>query len=264
MKYIDTHSHLDARQFDADRGDVLARMREEGVGTIVVGVTPETSRAAVELAEKEDVVLGATIGAHPTDMKEGLDINELTPLLSSERVVGVGECGFDYYRTPREEVYVQQREMFEAQVQMAAENDLPLMLHVRPSEGSTDALEDALEVLKIYQKEYGNTVRGNVHFYTSTKEIAREYVALGFTIAFPGVITFAPELHEVIRDVPLDMMLAETDAPYAAPVPHRGKRNEPIFVIDTIKAIADIRGENFEHVAEQLTKNAKTVFLSAK
>jgi len=159
-------------------------------------------------------------------------------------------------------VYIHQREIFEAQVVFAAENDLPLMLHIRPSDGTTDAHDDALEVLRLHQKIYGDTIRGNVHFFTSTKEIAREYLELGFTIAFPGVITFVPELHEVVRDVPLDMMLAETEAPYATPVPHRGKRNEPVFVIDTIRAIAEIRGEDFEMVSTQLTENAKALFLA--
>lgn len=259
MKYIDTHSHLYMEQFDDDRAAVLERMREEGVGTITVGVSLDTSKQAVALAESEGQVLGATVGVHPTDTNEGFDSADYAPLLS-EHVVGVGECGFDYFRTPREEVYTRQREVFEAQVQFAAENDLPLMLHIRPSEGSTDAHDDALEVLRLHHKTYGNAVRGNVHFFTSTKEVARKYLELGFTIAFPGVVTFVPELHEVVRDVPLDMMLAETDAPYAAPVPHRGSRNEPIFVIDVIRAIAEIRGEDFETVAEQLRKNARHVF----
>jgi len=261
--YIDTHSHLNLPQFSEDLPEVLARMDEHDVSTIVVGVSFATSKQAVALAQKHERIVGATIGVHPTDTNEKFDPVDYEPLLS-EHVVGIGECGFDYYRTPRDEVYVHQREVFEAQVVFAAENNLPLMLHIRPSEGSVDAHQDALEVLKIYQKEYGQTVRGNVHFFTSTKEIAREYVALGFTIAFPGVITFVSELHEVVRDVPLDMMLAETDAPYAAPVPHRGSRNEPIFVIDTIRAIAEIRGENFEQVSEMLTKNAKALFLGAK
>ena len=159
-------------------------------------------------------------------------------------------------------MYIRQREIFEAQIVFAAENDLPLMLHIRSSENSVDAHEDALEVLRLHQKTHGSTIRGNVHFFTSTKEIAREYLALGFTIAFPGVITFVPELHEVVRDVPLDMILAETDAPYAAPKPHRGKRNEPVFVIDTIRAIAQIRDTDFETVAQQLAHNAHEVFLA--
>lgn len=264
MKYIDTHSHIYEEQFDTDRDEVFKRMRAEGVGTIVVGTCLETSKKAVALVlsgASRDVVLGATIGVHPTDTQEKFDISNFSELLGSG-VVGIGECGFDYFRAPRDDVYTRQREVFEVQVRFAAENDLPLMLHIRPSEGSTDAHKDALEVIDVYQKQYGDVVRGNVHFYTSTKEIAREYVARGFTIAFPGVVTFVPELHDVVRDVPLDMMLVETDAPYAAPVPHRGKRNEPVFVIGTIKAIAEIRGEDFEHVAQALSKNALKAFIS--
>lgn len=260
LTYIDTHSHLYFPQYDDDREDVLERMREREVGTIVVGTGLETSTQAVALAKKEpDVVLGATIGVHPTDTHEVFSASEYAPLLG-KRVVGVGECGFDYYRTPRDEVYVRQREVFEAQVAFALEHDLPLMLHIRPSEESTDAHDDALEVLRLYHKAHGDALRGNVHFFTSTTDVARAYLELGFTIAFPGVITFVPELHEVVRDVPLDMMLAETDAPYAAPVPHRGTRNEPVFVIDTIRAIADIRGEDTETVAAALTRNARALF----
>lgn len=278
-KYIDTHSHLYEKEFDEDRTEVLQRMKEQEVATIAVGTCLETSKQAVELVRSNaahDVVLGATIGVHPTDTSEKFDAEVFSKLLdegtsdvpSSQVVVGIGECGFDYYRLPaqagtsRDKVYVHQREIFEAQVVFAAENDLPLMLHIRPSQGSEDAHTDALEVLQLHQKTYGDSVRGNVHFFTSTKEVAREYLAMGFTIAFPGVVTFVPELHEVVRDVPLDMMLAETDAPYATPVPHRGKRNEPVFVIDIIKAIAEIRGEDFEEVNAQLTQNAKGVFLA--
>lgn len=263
IKHIDTHSHLFEKKFDSDRQELLQRMAENQVGTFSVGVSLETSKQAVALAKSEENVLGAIIGVHPTDTNEGFDAAAYESLLS-DSVVGVGECGLDYYRTPRENVYIRQREIFEAQVVFAAENDLPLMLHIRASEGTTDAHDDVLEILKLHQKTYGNTVRGNSHFFTSTKEIAREYLELGFYISFPGVITFAPELHEVVRDVPLDMMLAETDSPYAAPIPHRGKRNEPLFVIDTIKAIAEIRGEDFEKVSEQLYKNTQDLFLNTK
>lgn len=262
-KYIDTHSHLFEKKFNDDRAEVLERMETSGVGTFAVGVSLETSKQAIALAQKEQQVLGALIGVHPTDTQELFDVAVYEQLLTKE-VIGVGECGLDYYRTPREDVYVRQREVFEAQVVFAAENNLPLMLHVRSSDGTTDAHDDALEILKLHQKTYGDVIRGNSHFFTSTKEIAREYLDLGFYISFPGVITFAPELHEVVRDVPLDMMLVETDSPYAAPVPHRGKRNEPAFVVDTIHAIADIRGEDFEKVAQQLYKNTQNLFLAGK
>lgn len=259
MKYIDSHSHLFEKKFKDDLSDVLSRMSEHEVGTIVVGVSLETSKQCIELAEKHSQVLGAIIGVHPTDTDEKFLAEDYAPLVN-EYVLGIGECGFDYYRGNKEDVYVHQREVFEAQVAFAIEYDLPLMLHVRPSEGSTDAHDDTLEVLRLYQQEYGAKVRGNVHFFTGSKDVARAYLELGFTISFPGVVTFVPELAEVVRDVPLDMMLAETDAPYAAPVPHRGKRNEPIFVLDTIRHIAQVRGEDFETVAATITENTQRLF----
>ena len=260
VKYIDTHSHLYEKRFDADRDTVLARMRGHGVGTLAVGVSLTTSKQAVALAKEHEEVLGAVIGVHPSDTNEEFIASEYEPLLHSGVVVGVGECGLDYYRGNKESDYVRQREVFEAQIRFALDTNLPLMLHVRASEGSEDAHEDTLEILRTYQKEHGADLRGNSHFFTGSKDIARAYLELGFYISFPGVITFAPELHEVVRDVPLDMMLAETDSPYAAPVPHRGKRNEPVFVVDTIKAIAEIRGEEEAAVAAQLRANVGHVF----
>lgn len=260
MRSFDSHSHIYEARFDDDREAVYARMREAGVATIAVGTCLATSTQAVAVATSEpDIVYGATIGVHPTDTQESFNAVQFEALLS-EAVVGVGECGFDYFRTPRDEAYTRQREVFEAQVQFAVDHDLPLMLHIRPSEGSDDAHRDALEVIDLYQKEYGDTVRGNVHFFTSTKEIAREYVSRGFTIAFPGVVTFAPELADVVRDVPLDMLLVETDAPYAAPVPHRGTRNEPVYVNDVIRYIADIRNEDVEVVRAATVTTAQEVF----
>ncbi|QSH39093.1 TatD family hydrolase [Candidatus Kaiserbacteria bacterium] len=263
IKYIDTHSHLFEKKFNEDREEVLKRMAENEVGTFAVGVSLETSKQAVALEESHENILGAVIGVHPTDTNESFNAKEYESILN-DKVVGIGECGLDYYRTPQDDVYIRQREVFEAQVVFAAENDLPLMLHVRPTEGTTDAHKDVLEILSLHQGASGDSVRGCSHFFTSTKEIAREYLELGFYISFPGVVTFASELEEVVRDVPLDMMLVETDSPYAAPVPHRGKRNEPVFVIDTIRAIADIRGEDFEKVSEQLYKNTQTLFLAGK
>ena len=260
MRYIDSHAHLDAPQFDDDREEVLARMYEHGVGALCVGVDEASSRAVVSLAQTHDVILGAVIGTHPTEGLELPDTSYIAELAQHECVVGIGECGFDYYRTPRDDVYVHQREVFEAQVAHAAECDLPLMLHVRDTKGSDAAHTDTLEILRLYQKQHGDTVRGNVHFYTHTKEIARAYLELGFTITFSGVITFAPELHEVARDIPRDMVLVESDAPYAAPVPHRGKRNEPLFVIDTLAALAAIRSEETEELRRATVENTQRLF----
>jgi TatD DNase family protein len=258
-EYFDTHSHVHFKQFDDDRDEVLARMREKSVWTIAVGTSLETSKEAVALAKKEsDVVRATTIGIHPTTL-EKFDASVYKELVD-ENVVGVGECGLDYYRGPREELYPKQKENFEAQIEFAVKNDLPLMLHIRPSNGTEDAHIDALEIIKSFQKDLGEKVRGNAHFFTGSAEIAKKYTDMGFTIAIPGVITFAKETEKAVREVPLKMILSETDAPYAAPEPHRGKRNEPIFVIDTVKKIAQIKGENLEKVKKTIVSNAVRVF----
>lgn len=257
-EYFDTHSHLQLSQFDIDRDEVLARMREKGVFTIAVGVGLETSKEATALAnENQDI--WATIGVHPTDTDEGFDPAAYEKLLSP-RVVGIGECGFDYFRTPKAEVFEKQKQVFEAQVEFALAHDLPLMLHVRPSKGTQDAHEDALAILEAKYKEVGNKLRGNAHFFTGSLESARRYWAMGFSTAFPGVVTFAPEYEEIVRACPPELILSETDAPYASPVPHRGERCEPVYVADTVAALARIRGEDEETLKKRLVSNANRVF----
>lgn len=260
MRYIDSHAHLYASQFDDDRDELFLRMREAHVGALVVGVGSESNKQAITLAQERDEVLGAVVGIHPVDTGEVFVATEYDMYLASGAVVGIGECGFDYFHTSREDSYVYQRAVFEAQVAYAIENELPLMLHVRDKKGSDTAHNDTIEVLRVYQKEHGEAVCGNVHFYTHTKEIARAYLELGFTISFPGVVTFVPELQEVVRDVPGDMMLVESDAPYAAPIPHRGKRNEPVFVLDTIQAIAHMRGEDSDVLGAKVYENTLRTF----
>ena len=257
-EYFDTHSHVHFKQYDEDRYDVLARMREKKVWTIAVGTSFDTSKDAVALSGSErDVVRGATIGIHPTDTSELF--NDFTWELSSQ-VVGVGECGLDYYRGPRENLYPKQKENFEAQIDFAVKHDLPLMLHIRPSQGTEDAHEDALEILKSFQKTHGGKVRGNTHFFTGSAKMAKQYIDIGFTIAFPGVITFAEETQDAVRGVPLDMILSETDAPYASPVPYRGARNEPVYVIEIAHKIAELKEIDTEEVKRTLLQNGMRVF----
>ncbi|HET8581581.1 MAG TPA: TatD family hydrolase [Candidatus Paceibacterota bacterium] len=264
MEYLDTHSHLYMPQFDADRDAVIGRMRERGVSTIAVGVGLESSRLAVELAEEHpDAVLGATIGIHPTDTHEAFRRDSFEKLLSSGRVVGVGECGLDYFREPREAAFPEQQERFAEQIAFALDFDLPLMLHVRPSKGADDAHEDALRMLEDAARDAstrGSTLRGTAHFFTGSRTMAERYWALGFATSFPGVVTFAPELAQVVRAAPADLMLAETDAPFAAPIPHRGERNEPAFVADTVAGIAAIRGEDLQALQERLVANGQRIF----
>jgi len=231
-------------------------MREEEVGTIVIGTNIDTSTDAVAFAKAySDVVLGATIGLHPNSADEGFDPHAYEPFLKEGVILGVGECGLDFFRSNPLETFENQQEVFEAQVDFALQHDLPLMLHVRPSAGSNDAHE---EVLKILESKAG--VRGNCHFFTGTLEMAKRYWSLGFTTAFPGVITFAKELEEVVKAAPLDLILGETDSPYATPVPFRGERNEPIRVKEVYKKIAEIKGLDEEEVRAALTKNAGRMF----
>ncbi len=261
MKYIDSHSHLYMPQFDDDREAVIDRMWKQGVGTIVVGVDFDTSQAAIALAKQyPDVVCGATIGIHPTDTDDDFDPAAWEAPAQYPEVVGIGECGLDYFRFGPLDTNERQLRVFTAQIEFAAVHNLPLMLHVRPSQGSDDAHNDAIELLRAAQVCHGEKVRGTAHFFTGSLNAAQKYWDLGFATSFPGVITFAKETEEVVRKCPSELMLSETDAPYAAPVPHRGKRNEPVFVIDVVRKIAGLRGEEEGAVAQQIIQNTQRIF----
>ncbi len=262
MKYIDSHSHIQMREFDSDRDAVLSRMQDEDVGAIVVGVDYESSRAAVALAEKHDF-LWATVGLHPHDnVREIFDKEAYRALAAHPKVVAIGECGLDYSRIKNQELRIkdEQKEKFRQQVALAAEMGKPLMLHCRPSRDSADAYEDVLDILITNYQLPITKPRGNVHFFAGTSDIAEKFFALGFTVSFTGVITFANQYDEVIKNAPLENILSETDCPFVAPVPYRGKRNEPVYVKEVVKRITEIRGEDETVVASALVANAKRVF----
>jgi TatD DNase family protein len=258
LKYFDAHSHLIADEFQDDVADVLARMEEHRVGTITVGVDKATSAAAVAFAEKHKNIY-ATIGLHPTDTStEMFDDAALTALVDHPKVVGVGECGLDYFRITGdiEAEKKRQRLEFEKQIVFAIDHLKPLMLHCRPSKGTMDAYEDALDMLEPVK----GAVNGNVHFFVGDVRVARRFYTLNFTTSFTGVITFAREYDDVVRFAPVDMVLTETDSPYAAPAPHRGKRNDPTNVRFVVAALAEITGLPEDKLAEQVVENAKRVF----
>lgn len=269
MRFIDSHSHTYFPQFDVDREEMYARMRALSVQTIAVGTRYATSRMAVQAAlDVPDIVCGATVGVHPNDAQEGFVATDFESFFlnhervegASPRVVGMGECGLDYFREVTEEEKQKQREVFDAQIVFAVHHNLPLMLHVRSSKGTTDAHDEVISTLQHAQKTHGSKIRGTSHFFTAPYEIAKKYWDLGFATSFPGVITFAKETEEVVREAPRDLMLAETDAPYAAPTPHRGERNEPIYVQPIVAHIAHVRGEHLEAVASQLVINTQRIF----
>lgn len=257
--YLDAHSHLNLSQFDADREETCARMRAAGVSTITVGVDLPSSKDALQFAESHDEVW-ATIGLHPTDSKtEIFDPAVYGTLAKSEKVVAVGECGLDYFRGADAAEKKRQQDCFEAQIAFAIEYDLPLMLHGRPSKGTMDAYEDMVSVLTAHTHP---KLRGNAHFFIGTKKIAQQLLDLNFTISYPGMITFAREYDEVIQYVPADRILSETDAPFAAPLPYRGKRNEPAYVVEVVAALARIRGVPEPEMATQTRQNGERLFFS--
>ena len=280
-RYIDTHAHLNISAFAEDVDLVVAKCTEEGVVVINIGTKESTSARAVELVRKYKNMY-AIVGLHPIqtvpDMHDEDEIGEGgQPFVSKwevfdksyyrnlieqakGKVVGIGECGFDYYHTSPDS-YVVQEEAFIAQIELANELNLPLMIHTRgPQKGQESptgrsVYEDVYEVLKQYAK-----VPFNVHFYAGTYSEAEKFFELGGTISFTGVITFAKDYEEIVRRAPLDKIHAETDCPYVAPIPYRGKRCEPWMVKEVYKKITEIKGMDEEMVREQLLKNAQKLY----
>lgn len=271
VRYFDAHSHIHGKEYDSDRAEVLLRMKEAGVGTITVGTYLESSQKAVQLAESEPLVW-ASVGLHPTDTKNEFDRDAFEELARHERVVAIGECGLDYFRLaptsdsesgrvrPEEdsrEEKERQKKIFLEQVELSLAVNKPLMIHCRPSGKSMDAHEDMLSIL---ESRSDNVLRGNIHFFTGTLEVAKRYIDLGFSLSFPGVVTFTHEYDDLVRNLPLDWIISETDAPYASPVPFRGKRNEPVYVVETVKHLASLRGDTEEVLSKAILKNVENVF----
>ncbi len=274
--FFDIHSHLHDKAFHDDRDTVIEEMKGYGVASISIGTDLSTSKDAVALSEAHENIY-ATIGLHPADnVTEAFDKEAFTTLLlEGKKVIAIGECGLDYHyietfferdkeskgitHTKVEEAD-RQKKIFEEQVNFAVEHNLPLMLHGRPSKGSMDAYEDMLCILEKAKKEYGTKLRGNAHFFVGNIDIAKRFVDIGFTMSFSGVITFTKDYDDVVRYLPITMIQAETDSPYATPAPFRGKRNSPMYVQEVVAKIAVLRTEPFEEVRVQLLENAKRIF----
>lgn len=260
--YIDIHSHL--TMFNpVERASVVCRMRDAGVWTISVGTDPADSQATVDIAGEFENVF-ACIGVHPIDgVNASFEKKTFQEMASDERVVAIGECGIDYFDRGDEALPAAdtQKELFEAQIELAAEHELPLMLHIRPSDKETmDAYEDALDILEHHHATYGEKLRGNAHFFAGDTSIAKRFLDIGFTVSFTGVITFVPAFNEVVRYVPSDMIMAETDSPFVAPEPYRGQQNEPSYVPYVVRHIAKLRGVSESEMGTALVDNARRAF----
>ncbi len=263
MKYnfFDIHSHFNLDSFDGDLNVVIESHKEKSIGTICVGVDKATSEKAKSLAGEHEHIF-ACVGLHPDNVtEEEFDTEFYKDIAMNPKVVAIGECGLDYFRIdPNDHVGKDtQKEVFKQQIELALYLDLPLMLHIRPSQNSYDAYLETLEILEEYKKE-NPKLKGNSHFFVGTKEIADRFLEIGFTVSFTGVITITSDYDEVVRHVPLDMMMAETDAPFVAPKSHRGKRCEPYMVEEVYKKIAELKGLSLEEVQTVFAENRKRVF----
>jgi TatD DNase family protein len=255
--FVDSHAHLETEQFEADREQVIARAREAGIETILAigsGTGPGSLDCAIRLAEQHDFIY-ATIGIHPHEAKlaRDADFEEMAQLATRPKVIAWGEIGLDYFydHSPRDI----QQQVFLRQLEMAQAARLPIVIHCRPSDGTDDAWEDCLTLLR--ERWAGNGLGGILHCFTGTMAHATRALDMGFMISFAGNVTFpkAQPIRDAAKQVPLDRMLIETDSPFLAPVPHRGKRNEPSFVKETARQIGEIRGQSMEDIGFQTANN---------
>ena len=254
---VDSHCHLDFKDFDADRDDVLARAKAAGVDLMVTISTKITeAKKIIKLAETSDALV-CSVGIHPHEAgrEPETDAAQLVALAKHEKVVGIGETGLDYFyeHSPRD---AQQRN-FRAHIEACRESRLPLIVHAR------DADEDTADILE-NEMEKGD-YPGLIHCFTAGPELAQRALDIGFYISVSGIATFknAAELRETIKMIPLDRLLVETDAPFLAPVPHRGKRNEPSFVTDTAAMLADLKGVTTKELARVTSDNFFSLFKKA-
>lgn len=253
MKPFDSHAHLYDKAFDADRKELIERLKETVGFILIPSENLETSRKAVALAETEPF-LYAAVGIHPHEAKtgDGRALSELADLAKNHpKVRAIGETGLDYFRMRSEKEV--QKKWFAAQTELAKELDLPVIIHDREAHG------DVLTLLKEHRSE---KLRGVIHCFSGSRETAAELMKLGFYISFAGPVTYpgSVKLRNVALEVPLDRMLIETDSPYLAPLPKRGKRNDPSHVLYVAEQIGEIKGISTEEVIEQTAKNAAAVY----
>jgi TatD DNase family protein len=265
--FIDSHCHLDGPRFAEDRDEVLRHAAEAGIDTILLigsGTGPGSLNCAIEIAEartpENPPALYATVGVHPHEaaLVSETDYDELNRLAPNPRVLAWGEIGLDYFydHSPRKA----QRSVFQRQMELAAAARLPIIIHCRPSENSENAWDECLALIREHWAPRG--LGGVLHCFTGALAHAHAALEMGFMISFAGNITFpkAQNIRDVAKEIPLDRMFIETDAPFLAPVPHRGKRNEPAFVKETARQIGELRGLSAEEVGSLTAENFRRFF----
>lgn len=275
LRFFDAHTHVQFAAFKDDYQEVIKMALANGVGLVNVGTQKDTSRRAVEVAhEFEKEAVYAAVGLHPVHTSKSFhDIQELGGDLSTSsgftsrgeefdydyykklalnpKVVAIGECGLDYFRVEEEKAKSKQKEVFIKQIELAYEVKKPLMIHCR------NAFTDLISILRPRAAGLRPSI---VHFFTGTADDAKQLLEMGFSFTFGGVITFVRDYDEIIKFFPRDRILSETDAPYVTPVPYRGRRNEPLYVVEVLKKLAEIRKVPFEQMTEQILKNIRKIF----
>ncbi len=282
---IDYHAHVNFNAYKNDADAVIARALEGGVQMVLVGSQIDTSERAVELANKFPKGVWAAVGLHPvhledqeideeedrfTTRKEVFDPTLYRPLALDPKTVAMGETGIDYFHltdvpktaSETEAIMELQKQTLRAHIALADETDLPLILHCRPRKNTQDAYVDMLALLEDAMGSGGAKRRGVIHCFLGNQAIAKRFITLGFGVGFTGIITFpnAREVQEVARTIPLESILVETDCPYLTPAPHRGTRNEPVFVRYVAEKIAELRGISLQTVEEATFKNSLRLF----
>lgn len=275
LSLFDVHTHVQFAAYDEDRDAVIERALDAGVWMVNIGTQRDTSAAAIELAKKYNDGVYATVGLHPshtaesyhdsqelgesktaknfTSHGEEFDYEFYKTLAANPKVVAIGECGLDYYRIKNHESRIKQKEVFEKHITLSHEVGKPLMIHCR------NAFDDLIQILKANSHKV-KVIPGIIHFFNGTVENAKKLLDLGFSFSFGGVITFARDYDEQIKYIPPDFILLETDAPYVAPAPYRGRRNEPKYVIEVAKKLAELKNTSLEEIAEKTSTNTKNIF----
>lgn len=258
MFLVDSHCHLNFKDFSLDLEEVIERARSSGVGVMQTICTKMSEFEEIYAIAAAHPNIYCSVGVHPHEAGKGaiVTVEELVEKASRPKVIGLGETGLDYYyeHSPRKE----QQESFRHHIAAARQTGLPVIIHTR------DAEEDTLAILEEEMKR--GTFKGLIHCFTSSKHLADKCIELGFYISLSGILTFkkAMDLQDAVRGLPLERLLVETDAPYLAPLPHRGKRNEPSFIIYTNRMLAELKNIDEENCAEQTTHNFFDLFSKAE
>ena len=254
-KYFDTHAHLEMKDYDGDREELIKKLQSEKIGVITIGTDKKSSFEAVDLASQYENVF-ATLGYHPKDASGEFKEEDFEELVQNKKVVGIGECGLEFFKLDPNLNGEQERqiELFKKQIDFAVKCSLPVIIHCR------DAHKEVIEILETKKQEFGDKLIGVIHFFSGGLVEAQKYLDLGFYFSFGGVLTFTSAYDEVVKFIPIERILPETDAPFVAPVPYRGKRNEPIYVKEVYKRIAELKNEDLFKIKEILMQNIINLF----